>query len=93
MPIKLGLYEKYEVITRDTGKPGDPHADYFILRLDTDVAARRAVLTYANEMELSGNVSFAEQIRARVHEWTLRDLRNEIEREEADERHNDYEGR
>ncbi len=43
---QMGLYGKY-IVNRSDGQPVDPGADYFVLRLDTDEAARRALLVYA----------------------------------------------
>lgn len=43
-----GLYDKYVVRKRD-GSPTDPNAVYFVLRLDTDIVARHAMWTYAND--------------------------------------------
>jgi len=56
------LYSKYK-IQKMNGKPIDPNAQYFVLRLDTDPAARAAMLAYAVEMERFGEVEFAEGIR------------------------------
>lgn len=55
------LYRKYE-IRKTNGEPIDPNAQYFTLRIDTDQAARAALLTYAAQIE---NVSpeFANQLR------------------------------
>jgi len=41
------LYKKYH-ITKADGSPCDDEAQYFVLRLDTDSAARAAAVTYAN---------------------------------------------
>lgn len=43
--MNQGLYKKYNV-TKADGTPTDPAADYFVLRLDTDPASRRAMLVY-----------------------------------------------
>jgi len=40
------LYRKYKIEKAD-GSPVDPDAVYFVLRLDTDAAAREAALKYA----------------------------------------------
>ena len=56
------LYPKYR-IEKTNGKLIDPTAQYFVLRLDTDPAARVAMLAYAAEVERDGEVEFAEQIR------------------------------
>ncbi len=45
-----GLYGKY-IIGKANGEPVDPDADYFVLRLDTDPAARRAALAYSNDIQ------------------------------------------
>lgn len=47
-----GLYTKY-LISKADGSPTDPKADYFVLRLDTDPAARAAAYVYAREVEES----------------------------------------
>ena len=41
-----GLFNKYKIEKAD-GSPVDPNAIYFVLRLDTDVAAREAAIFYA----------------------------------------------
>lgn len=41
-----GLYNKYNIQFND-GTPTDPDATYFVLRLDTDLAARWAIVLYA----------------------------------------------
>lgn len=43
---KRGLYRKY-VVEKVDGRPVDPDAEYFVLRVDKDPAARAAVLAYA----------------------------------------------
>ncbi len=48
-PPPPGLYRKYRISKAD-GTPVDPNAEYFVLRLDKDVAARAAALTYAKEI-------------------------------------------
>lgn len=40
-----GLYKKYEVVK--VGEETDPDARYFVLRLDSDGAARKAAMFYA----------------------------------------------
>jgi hypothetical protein len=47
---KLGFYSKY-VIHKSNGKPTDPKAVYFVLRLDTDEAARKSALVYADNID------------------------------------------
>jgi hypothetical protein len=48
-PSKSGLFGKY-IVHKADGSPVSPEADYFVLRLDTDPAARAAVLEYANRV-------------------------------------------
>lgn len=45
-----GLYPKYAIAKSD-GSPIDPNAQYFVLRLDTDPAARISALAYAHAIE------------------------------------------
>ena len=45
-----GLYRKY-IIQKADGTEIDKNADYFVLRLDTDKAAREAILYYAMLIE------------------------------------------
>lgn len=49
-PQPAGLYGKYRIAKAD-GTPTDPKAQYFVLRIDTDQAARMALQTYANYVE------------------------------------------
>lgn len=55
------LYRKFEIAKTD-GTPVDPDAQYFVLRIDTDPAARVALLAYAGEMMKNGEVEFSNQI-------------------------------
>lgn len=54
--LETGLIDKY-VISKKNGKPLDPTAKYFVLRLDDGgepnhvSACRKAVLAYANEIK------------------------------------------
>lgn len=59
-PMKK-LYCKFNIEKTD-GTPTDPLARYFVLRIDTDHAARAALLTYANEMVKQGEIEFANQL-------------------------------
>lgn len=47
---KRGLYGKYIIFKAD-GSEGDPEAKYFVLRVDTDKHARKALLAYANSVK------------------------------------------
>lgn len=57
-----GLYNKYLVL-KNSGEPIDSDAEYFVLRIDTDAAARRAVLHYALMIEPHAP-EFASELRA-----------------------------
>jgi hypothetical protein len=89
-----GLYGKY-IIQKADGSPIDPHADYFVLRLDTDPYARIAALEYAiqtDDQTLGGMLtkrvldhvySEDDQCRKRAEAWPLgmiKKLRGEVER-------------
>lgn len=53
-----GLYQKY-IINKADGGDVDPDAIYFVLRLDTDEAARKAALLYAvhcDNLQLSRDI-------------------------------------
>ncbi len=62
-----GLYHKYK-IEKANGEPIDPTAQYFVLRIDTDPAARAAMLTYADEIEKNHEAVFAAKIRKWMNE-------------------------
>lgn len=59
-----GLYQKYH-ITKADGSRIDPDAQYFVLRLDTDMHARTAALAYAKAIR-EENPALAEDIVALV---------------------------
>jgi hypothetical protein len=59
-----GLYNKY-IIFKSDDSPIDPEAQYFVLRIDKDQAARVAVLAYADQIE-DKNPVFASDIRKMV---------------------------
>ena len=61
MTQRMKLYNKYH-ITKNNGKPTDTDAQYFVLRLDTDPAAREALRTYAAQMEQQGELDFHKQL-------------------------------
>lgn len=64
-----GLHRKYRIEKTD-GSPVDAHADYFVLRLDTDKHARHAARTYARSIEHS-NPELARDIRNRCDGYAL----------------------
>jgi hypothetical protein len=47
---QTGWYTKYKIERMD-GRPIDPNACYFVLRLDKDPVARKAMLVYASSTE------------------------------------------
>lgn len=58
--MSTGVYQKYK-ITKADGSPVDPEATYFVLRLDTDPAARAAARRYvdavaADNDQLAGDI-------------------------------------
>ena len=53
-----GLEKKY-IIAKTSGNPVDPKADYFVLRLDADPNAIKAILAYAvSVMEQNPQLAF-----------------------------------
>lgn len=58
----MNLYNKY-VVSKTNREPIDKNAQYFVLRVDTDNCAKKALLVYADEIEKSGDIDFAQQIR------------------------------
>ena len=66
---KKGGYETNRyVIMKRNGKPVDPRADYFVLRIDKDPHARVAVMAYADSVE-KDNGKFADGIRRAVKQY------------------------
>jgi len=61
-----GLYQKY-IIEKADGSPTDPKAVYFVLRLDTDPAAREAASAYASACQ-EANSQLASDLWALVDE-------------------------
>ena len=61
------LESKY-IVTRADGSPIDPTADYFLLRLDSDLAARKAALHYADLIQ-EDNPLLADDLRSRVQSY------------------------
>lgn len=54
------LFGKYNV-TKANGEPTDPNAQYFVLRIDTDPAARAALAIYSQWQE--------EPFRSQIRQW------------------------
>ena len=46
----MNLFNKY-IIRKADGTPIDPYAMYFVLRIDTDPVARKALWEYARETD------------------------------------------
>ncbi len=67
------LFQKY-VIAKSDGSPVNPSADYFVLRLDTDPAARVAARAYADAIE-SVDPALAEGLRGRCKVYDQIDAR------------------
>ena len=65
MTFGKGLFKKY-VITKADGSPVSLDAQYFVLRLDTDVHAREAMRTYVESIK-GENIRLSHEIRA----WLL----------------------
>ena len=66
---KKGGYETNRyVIMKRNGKPVDPRADYFVLRIDKDPHARVAAMAYADSVE-KDNGKFADGIRRAVKQY------------------------
>mgnify|MGYP001591337887 CR=1 FL=1 len=66
----MTLHQKYSGVKTD-GSRVDPRAQYFVLRIDTDLAAQVAMLAYADAIE-GENRKFADQIRAWVAAYEIR---------------------
>ena len=58
---KKGGYKKRYIISKTNGKPVDPMADYFVLRLDADPHARKALYAYSDSVKYD-NPKFASEI-------------------------------
>lgn len=56
---KYGIYGKY-LIAKADGTPVYPDAQYFVLRLDTDIHARRAIMAYAESVEIENGTLSSE---------------------------------
>lgn len=63
MPEPTGLYSKY-IVSKADGSPVDPKAQYFVLRIDTDKAARRGALEYSDAIERT-----MPELAADIRQW------------------------
>lgn len=59
-----GLIEKY-IITKKDGSPTNPDSDYFVLRLDKDPHAQKAILRYAESVRVD-NPQLADDIHNKM---------------------------
>ena len=65
---KNGGCEKKYIISKTSGKPTDPNADYFVLRLDKDPHAIKALVAYANSVQ-EDNVELAADLWKKINEY------------------------
>ena len=70
--LKGGWKRKY-TITKADGSPVDPMAIYFVLRLDEDPCARRALAVYADAVAVAGNPMFGAELGKLLRELDERD--------------------
>lgn len=63
-----GGYEKKYIISKANGNPTDPEADYFVLRLDKDPHALRALLAYANSVAID-NLELSSDLHKKLKEY------------------------
>ena len=64
-----GLHHKYN-ISKTNGNPTDPNADYFVLRLDKDPHALRALVAYAKSVA-TDNLELASDLRKKLHSYGI----------------------
>lgn len=62
-----GYYNKY-IIKKADGSPVDSNADYFVLRMDTDLYARKALRTYADSIR-EENPILSKDIITKLHRY------------------------
>ena len=62
---KDGGFDNKYIITKRSGKPTDPNAMYFVLRLDKDPHARKAALAYAKSVK-SDNLQLSNELTKAV---------------------------
>jgi hypothetical protein len=70
MSEKQGLFNKY-VVTKADGSPVDLEAEYFVLRLDTDGAAREALACYAEHI-YGTNPALADELWQKLEGYEIR---------------------
>lgn len=68
-----GGYEKKYIISKTNGNPTDPKADYFVLRLDKDPHALRALAVYAKSVA-TDNLELAHDLSQKLKEYGLEEI-------------------
>lgn len=76
--MNKGLFGKYDIKKSD-GTPVDPDAQYFVLRIDTDVHARIALRAYARSI-FEENPVLARDLRR----WLMESYHTEAGQKEID---------
>lgn len=70
---KKGGYEKKYIISKSNGKQIDPHADYFILRLDKDPHAIKALVAYADSVQ-GDNIELATDLWKKINKYGVEEI-------------------
>jgi len=65
---KEGGYDRKFIISKKSGRPINPKADYFVLRLDKDPHALRALFTYATSVK-ADNEELSADLFAKLKEY------------------------
>jgi hypothetical protein len=60
---------RHKYVVKKAYGPTDPNAQYFVLRIDTDPAARAALLVYADQIK-DVDPEFAKELQAWVWVYT-----------------------
>lgn len=67
------IFDKY-IVQKSDGSPINPNAQYFVLRIDTDPAARKAALRYSSYISQT-DPDFADEIFQWVMQFENQDKR------------------
>jgi uncharacterized protein with PIN domain len=70
------LHSRYVVFKKSDTETGDPLEtvrNFFVLKWDTDPIARKVLAIYAKQMELMGEVDFAQDIKQLLEPFRLKD--------------------
>ncbi|MEH2070023.1 MAG: hypothetical protein V7K47_17990 [Nostoc sp.] len=78
----MALFGKY-IIQKADGTPVDPNAQYFVLRPDTDKAARVAIRAYIQELSDSGDTALKQDLIAWIKHLDDKDYKNAMRRQAA----------